>query len=64
MFLEGGYDLRALSESIFNTLTAMKGHGKPIHEKALHEDPRISKYITMLLTETKKILRPWWKLDI
>ena len=64
VFLEGGYDLRALAESIYNTLIAMNGHGEPVHEKAPHEDPRIQKYITMLLAETKKILRPWWTIDL
>ncbi|MFX0169178.1 MAG: histone deacetylase family protein [Candidatus Hodarchaeota archaeon] len=64
MFLEGGYDLRALAESIFNTLTVMSGHGKPVLEKAPYEDPRIEKYVTMLLTETKKILRSWWTINL
>ena len=64
VFLEGGYDLRALAESIYNTLTAMSGHGNPVHEKAPHEDPRIQKYLTMLLAETKKILRPWLTIEI
>ena len=62
MFLEGGYDLQALSESIYNTLLAMSGEGTPIHEQAPKEDPRIVKYLNILLKETKTILKPWWKL--
>ncbi len=63
MFLEGGYELRALSESIYNTLVAMSGHGDPVSEKPPTEDSRIKKYITMLLAETKKALKPWWKIS-
>jgi acetoin utilization deacetylase AcuC-like enzyme len=62
MFLEGGYDLQALSESIYNMLLAMNGQGTPIHEKAPAEDPRITKYMNTLLRETKTLLKPWWKL--
>ena len=62
MFLEGGYDLQALAESIYNTITAMSGHGKPVKENAPDEDPRIPKYINTLLNETKKLLKPWWNL--
>ncbi len=61
MFLEGGYDLQALSESIFNTLSAMSDQGTPIHEKAPTEDPRIPKYMNTLIKETKLLLKPWWK---
>lgn len=61
MFLEGGYDLQALEESIFNTLVAMSSQGEPIQEKGPDEDSRISKYITTLLNETKALLKPWWK---
>jgi acetoin utilization deacetylase AcuC-like enzyme len=61
MFLEGGYDFQALSESIYNTLLAMNGQGTPIHEKAPVEDPRIVKYMTTLLKEAKALLKPWWK---
>ena len=64
VFLEGGYDLRALAESICNTLIAMNRQGTPVHEKVPHEDPRIHKYITTLLGETKKILRPWWTIEV
>jgi acetoin utilization deacetylase AcuC-like enzyme len=63
MFLEGGYDLQALSESIYNTLIAMSGQGTPIHEKALNEDPRIAKYVNTLLKETKTLLKPWWNIS-
>jgi acetoin utilization deacetylase AcuC-like enzyme len=63
MFLEGGYDLQALAESIFNTLVAMSGKGSPIHEKAPAEDSRISKYMATLLKDTKTLLKPWWKIN-
>jgi acetoin utilization deacetylase AcuC-like enzyme len=63
MFLEGGYDLRALSESIYNSLVAMSGHGDPVAEKPPTEDTRIKKYISTLLTETKKAIKPWWKIS-
>ena len=62
MFLEGGYDLQALSESIYNTLLAMRGQGTPISEKAPAEDSRIAKYMNTLLKETRTLLKPWWKL--
>jgi acetoin utilization deacetylase AcuC-like enzyme len=60
MFLEGGYDLQALTESIYNTLIAMSGQGTPVHEKSPTEDPRISKYMTTLLNEVRGLLKPWW----
>ncbi|MFW9935046.1 MAG: histone deacetylase family protein [Candidatus Thorarchaeota archaeon] len=63
MFLEGGYDLQALEESIFNTLVAMSSQGEPIQEKGPDEDPRISKYVNTLLNETKNLLKPWWKFN-
>lgn len=63
MFLEGGYDLQALSESIYNTLVAMSHHGTPIHEKAPAEDSRISKYVQRLLNELKTLLKPWWNIS-
>jgi acetoin utilization deacetylase AcuC-like enzyme len=63
MFLEGGYDLQALAESIYNTLVAMSGQGTPIPEEAPAEDPRISKYLHMLLNELKPRLKPWWNLS-
>jgi acetoin utilization deacetylase AcuC-like enzyme len=63
MFLEGGYDLQALAESIYNTLIAMSHHGTPIHEEAPTEDPRISKYLEKLLNELKSLLKPWWKIS-
>lgn len=62
MFLEGGYDLKALSESIYNTLIPMSGQGKPIQDKSPDEDPRIEKYVTKLLAATKQILQPWWRI--
>lgn len=62
MFLEGGYDLQALAESIYNTLIAMSGQGAPIQEKAPSEDSRISKYMHTLLKEIKTLLKPWWKI--
>ncbi len=63
MFLEGGYDLQGLAESIYNTLVALSGQGTPIPEKAPTEDAQISKYMTMLLKEVKKIQQPWWKIS-
>lgn len=60
MFLEGGYDLKALSESIYNTLIPMTGQGKIIQEKPPKEDSRIPKYVESLLAEIKEILKPWW----
>lgn len=60
MFLEGGYDLQALTESIYNTLIAMSNQGDPIQEKPPDEDPRISKYLETLLQEIKTLLKPWW----
>ncbi len=62
MFLEGGYDLKALSESIYNTLIPMTGEGKIIQEKPPKEDPRIPKYLGKLLTETKEMLKPQWEI--
>ncbi|MFW9830866.1 MAG: hypothetical protein ACFFD8_03750, partial [Candidatus Thorarchaeota archaeon] len=62
MFLEGGYDLQALSESVYNTLVAMSGSGTPVHEKPPTEDTRIQKYLTTLLAETRNVLKPWWNL--
>ncbi|MFX1474847.1 MAG: histone deacetylase family protein [Promethearchaeota archaeon] len=62
MFLEGGYDLQGLSESIYNTLIPMTGLGKAIHEKPPKEDPRVSQYVAKLLTEIKTILMPWWQI--
>lgn len=62
MFLEGGYDLQALAESVYNTLIALSGQDTPIHEKGPTEDSRISKYLTTLLSEIKTLLRPWWKI--
>jgi acetoin utilization deacetylase AcuC-like enzyme len=64
MFLEGGYDLRALAESIYNTLIGMSGNGTPVDEKPPDEDPRIEKYMTQLLTELKKDLKPWWNINL
>lgn len=62
MFLEGGYDLKALSESIFNTLVSMSDYGTPIKEKPPTEDSRIEQYVKKLLNELKKIIKPWWKI--
>lgn len=64
MFLEGGYDLQGLSESIYNTLFAMSGNGTPVQEKPPTEDARIRKYMTMLLSEVKTVLKPWWKIRV
>ncbi|MFX1565044.1 MAG: histone deacetylase family protein [Promethearchaeota archaeon] len=60
MFLEGGYDLQALAESIYNTLIAMSYQSDPIQEKPPVEDPRIDKYLETLLKEIKRLLKPWW----
>ncbi len=62
MYLEGGYDLKALSESVYNTLVPMSGQGKPIPDKSPDEDPRISNYVIKLLDATKQILQPWWRI--
>ena len=62
MFLEGGYDLQALSHSIYNTLIPMTGNGTPIKEPPQKEDPRIRNYITGLLATIRKNLKPWWKI--
>ncbi len=63
MFLEGGYDLQALSESIYNTLVTMSCQGVPIPEEAPAEDPRISPYLQKLLSELKTLLKPWWNIS-
>jgi acetoin utilization deacetylase AcuC-like enzyme len=63
MFLEGGYNLKALSESIYNTLIPMTGQGKVIQEKPAKEDPRVPKYVTRLVTEIQNVLKPWWEIS-
>jgi len=62
MLLEGGYDLKALRESVYNTLIAMSGQGKPIQDKPPDEDSHIEKYVTKLLDATKQIFQPWWRI--
>jgi acetoin utilization deacetylase AcuC-like enzyme len=63
MFLEGGYDLKALSESIHNTLVGLSNHGTPIGDKPPAEDPRVADYVRRLLDETRRVLAPWWKIS-
>ncbi len=62
MLLEGGYDLKALSESVYNTLIPMSGKGEVIQEKPPEEDPRIPKYVDKLLSVTRDALQPWWQI--
>jgi acetoin utilization deacetylase AcuC-like enzyme len=62
MLLEGGYDLKGLSESIYNTLIPMMKKGTPIKDKPPDEDPRIGKYVNRLLAAIKETFKPWWKL--
>ncbi len=64
MFLEGGYDLQALSESVYNTLVGLSGRGQPVDENPPDEDPRIGKYLNKLISEMKNILKPWWKISL
>jgi acetoin utilization deacetylase AcuC-like enzyme len=63
MFLEGGYDLKAISESIYNTLVGLSGHGTPIDDKPPAEDPRVADYVRKLLAETRRVLEPWWRIS-